>query len=94
MKRKEIHFGSAKEMLEWMKAHPLKNVYDEYGNYLIWGPYSNIVEDWRFLGDSEDEDGNFIPGDWDFDKLTEEKFLEFYEGSDLSEYVAYENIEE
>lgn len=93
MKRTEVFFKNVKEMLSWMKAHPLKNVYDKYGNYLIWGPYSNVVEYWHFLGDSIDEDGNFIPGDWDYDRLSEEKFLEQYEGEDLSEYSAFENVE-
>lgn len=93
MERKEITFKTAKEMLEWMKSHPLKNVYDEYGNYYIWGPYSNVVENWFFLGDAEDEDGNLIPGDWDYGKLTEEEFMERFEGEDLSEYSAFENVE-
>ena len=71
-----MKFTDAKSALNWMLNHPLKGLYNEYGNYYLWGPYSNTIEYWHFLGDWEDEDGNLYPGDWDMDRWSADEFLE------------------
>lgn len=70
-----FRFDNPQDALNWMLNHPLEKLYDEYGNYYLFGPYSNIIEYWYYYGDSEDENGNLIPGDWDYDKISCDQFL-------------------
>lgn len=64
-----------KEAISWMVNHPLKELYDEYGNYFIWGPYSNVIEH-HYEIDNE----NAI---WDFDRYSVEEFLKIFEDLEL-----------
>lgn len=73
-------FNNSKDALNWMVNHPLEKLYvDEYGNYVIWGPYSNVVEYWHYIGD---EDECYDP--WDFDRLSSDEFLKEYDNVKLS----------
>ena len=36
----KVKFNNSKEAVKWLVDHPLDKLYDEYGNYVIWGPYS------------------------------------------------------
>jgi len=80
-----MKFNNSKEALNWLVNNPDKRLYvDEYGNYVIWGSYSNIIEYWHFLGDYEDEDGNLYPGDWDMDRMSADEFIKEYDNVKLS----------
>ena len=86
-------YNNSKDALNWLINHPLEKLYvDEYGNYVIWGPYSNIIEYWHFLGDWEDEDGNLYPGDWDFERLSIDEFLKEYENEKLSNDINFNDF--
>lgn len=78
-----MKFESSSEALDWMMEHPLKRVYDEYGNYAVYVEDSNTVESFWFTGDWEDADGNFEPGYWDMDKYAPEEFIEAFEDTPL-----------
>lgn len=80
-----MKFNNSKDALNWLVNNPDKKLYvDEYGNYVIWGPHSSVVEYWHFLGDYEDEDGNFYPGDWDMDRMSPNEFLKEYDNVELN----------
>jgi len=80
----KVKFNKSKDAAQWLVNHPDKRLYvDEYMNYVIWGPHSNVIEYWYFLGDWEDEDGNFYPGDWDFDRLSIENFIDQFDNTEL-----------
>lgn len=64
-----MKFNSSKEALNWMLNNPLKKLYDQYGNYYLWGPYSNVIE-YHYEVDIE----NWI---WDMDRITIDEFLEY-----------------
>lgn len=64
-----MKFNSSKEALNWMLNNPLKKLYDQYGNYYLWGPYSNVIE-YHYEVDIE----NWI---WDMDRITVDEFLEY-----------------
>lgn len=72
-----MKFNKAQDALNWLINNPLKKLYDEYANYYVLIPNSNIIEYYHNLGDWEDEDGNFYPGDWDFDRINIDEFLEY-----------------
>ena len=73
-------FENSKDALNWMVNHPLEKLYvDKYGNYVIWGPYSNIIEYWHYIG-GEDEGYD----SWDFDRLTIEAFIKEFNNEKLS----------
>lgn len=75
-----MKFSDSKSALNWMINNPLKKLYvDEYGNYVIWGPYSNVVEYWHYIGG---EDESYDP--WDFDRLSPEEFIEQFDNEILS----------
>jgi hypothetical protein len=75
-----MKFSDSKSALNWMINNPLKKLYvDEYGNYVIWGPYSNVVEYWYYIGG---EDEGYDP--WDFDRLSPDKFIEQFDNEILS----------
>lgn len=75
-----MKFSDSKSALNWMINNPLKKLYvDEYGNYVIWGPYSNVVEYWHYIGG---EDEGYDP--WDFDRLSPEEFVEQFDNEILS----------
>jgi len=81
-------FENSKDALNWMVNHPLEKLYvDEYGNYVIWGPYSNVVEYWHYIGD---EDEGYDP--WDFDRLSSDEFLKEYENTKLSNDINFNDF--
>ena len=74
----KVKFNNSKEAIKWLVDHPLDKLYDEYGNYVIWGPYSNVIEYWHYIGD---EDEGYDP--WDFDRLSLEEFINQFENIEL-----------
>ena len=75
-----MKFTNSKDALNWLINHPLKKLYvDEYGNYVIWGPYSNVIEYWHYIGG---EDEGYDP--WDFDRLSSEEFIEQFNNEILN----------
>lgn len=62
-------FYNAQDALNWMINHPLEKLYDKYGNYYLWGPYSNVIE-YNYEIDIE----NAI---WDMDRLNTDEFLSY-----------------
>lgn len=74
-----MEFKNINEALDWMIEHPQEKVYDEYGNYSIYMGDSNMIESFWYTGDYEDDEGNFEPGVWDYDKYTPEEFLDAFE---------------
>ena len=73
-------FKNSKEALNWMIQNPLKKLYvDEYGNYVLWGPYSNVIEYWHYIGG---EDEGYDP--WDMDHMSIDEFIEQYDNVKLS----------
>lgn len=81
MKRREIKFNNARDAANWMLNHPLEHVYDEYNNYWLLGPYSNVIE-YNYEIDIE----NLI---WDMDRYSVEEFIERFDGLEM---IAYEDI--
>ena len=39
-----MKFENSSEAIDWMMEHPLKRVYDQYGNYAVYVEESNMVE--------------------------------------------------
>jgi len=75
-----MKFFDSKSALNWMINNPLKKLYvNEYGNYAICVPYSNVIEYWHYI-DNEDEDY----GPWDLDRLSLEEFIEQFDNEILS----------
>ena len=74
----KVKFNNSKEAVKWLVDHPLDKLYDEYGNYVIWGPYSNVIEYWHYIGG---EDEGYDP--WDFDRLSLEEFINQFENIKL-----------
>ena len=73
-------FNNSKDALNWMVNHPLEELYvDEYGNYVIWGPYSNVVEYWHYIG-GEDEGYDA----WDMDRMSIDEFIDQYDNIKLN----------
>lgn len=69
-----MKYTNAKDALNWMLNNPLKKLYDQYGNYYLWGPYSNVIEH-HYEVDIE----NWI---WDMDRINADEFLEYNLGGD------------
>ena len=46
-----MKFENSSEAIDWMMEHPLKRVYDQYGNYAVYIEESNMVESFWFTGD-------------------------------------------
>lgn len=78
-----MKFKNSSEAIDWMMEHPLKRVYDQYGNYAVYVEESNMVESFLFIGEWEDADGNFEPGYWNMDKYAPEEFVEAFEDTPL-----------
>lgn len=38
---------NAIDAIHWLVNNPMGKLYDEYGNHIIWGPYSNVIEFYR-----------------------------------------------
>lgn len=74
----KVKFNNSKEAVKWLVDHPLDKLYDEYGNYVIWGPYSNVIEYWHYIGG---EDEGYDP--WDFDRLSLKEFINQFENIEL-----------
>jgi len=70
-----MSFNSSEEVLDWLKNNPNKPLYDKYGNFLEYDLDSNIIRYEWYTGDWIDEDGNFEPGVWDYDKYHVDKFV-------------------
>ena len=76
MEKRNVRFEDVQQALLWLLSHPLEKLYyDEYGNYVIYGPFSKVIEDWHYIG-GEDEGYD----SWDFDKLTLEEFVDNFNG--------------
>ena len=73
-----VKINNSKEAAKWLVDHPLGKLYDEYGNYVIWGPYSNVIEYWHYIGG---EDEGYDP--WDFDRFSLEEFINQFENIEL-----------
>lgn len=63
--------SNQRDVLAWLKAHPLEKLYDQYGNYILWGPNRKVVEH-----NYEIDNENAI---WDMDSYSEEEFLEVFD---------------
>ena len=73
-------FKNSKEALNWMIQNPLKKLYvDEYGNYVLLGPYSNVIEYWHYIGG---EDEGYDP--WDMDRMSIDEFIDQYDNIKLN----------
>ena len=81
----KVKFNNSKEAIKWLVDHPGEHLYDEYGNYVVHVPegYGNIIEYYWFTGDWEDEEGNFEPGVWDFDRNSYEEFIDRFDKVEL-----------
>ena len=84
MEKRHVRFENVQDALLWLMSHRNNNendskLYDEYGNYVVHSPYRNIIEHYWYYGDSVDEDGNLIPGDWDFERLSYEDFIDQFD---------------
>lgn len=33
-----------KDALNWFINYPIEKLYDQYGNFYLWGPYLNVIE--------------------------------------------------
>lgn len=88
MEKRNVRFEDVQQALLWLMSHPGEHLYDEYGNYVVHVPvgYGNIIEYYWFTGDWEDEEGNFEPGVWDFDRNSYEEFINRFEGTILESY--------
>lgn len=64
-----MKFDKSQDALNWLVNHPLEKLYDKYGNFYLWGPYSNIIE-YHYEIDIE----NWI---WDMDRINTDEFLEY-----------------
>jgi hypothetical protein len=64
-----MKYTNAKDALNWLVNHPLEKLYDQYGNFYLWGPYSNVIE-YHYEIDIE----NWI---WDMDRINADEFLEY-----------------
>ena len=64
-----MKYTNAKDALNWLVNHPLEKLYDQYGNFYLWGPYSNVIE-YHYEIDIE----NCI---WDMDRINANEFLEY-----------------
>ena len=64
-----MKYTNAKDALNWLVNHPLEKLYDRYGNFYLWGPYSNVIE-YHYEIDIE----NWI---WDMDRINANEFLEY-----------------
>ena len=69
-----MKYTNAKDALNWLVNHPLEKLYDRYGNFYLWGPYSNVIE-YHYEIDIE----NWI---WDMDRINANEFLEYDLGGD------------
>lgn len=83
MEKRKVRFEDIQQALLWLISHPGEHLYDQYGNYVEHVPvgYGNIIEYYWFSGDYEDENGNFEPGYWDYDKNSYEEFIDRFEGT-------------
>lgn len=77
MENRKVRFERAQDALLWLMSNRNANenkakLYDEYGNYVIHSPYNNIIE-YYYEIDPEN-------GDWDFDRLSYEDFINKFEG--------------
>ena len=64
-----MKFDKAQDALNWLINHPLEKLYNQYGNFYLWGPYSNVIE-YHYEIDIE----NWI---WDMDRINADEFLEY-----------------
>ena len=64
-----MKFDKAQDALNWLINHPLEKLYNQYGNFYLWGPYSNVIE-YHYEIDIE----NWI---WDMDRINTDEFLEY-----------------
>lgn len=64
-----MKYTNTKDALNWLVNHPLEKLYDQYGNFYLWGPYSNVIE-YHYEIDIE----NWI---WDMDRINVTEFLEY-----------------
>ena len=64
-----MKYTNAKDALNWLVNHPREKLYDQYGNFYLWGPYSNVIE-YHYEIDIE----NWI---WDMDRINADEFLEY-----------------
>ena len=64
-----MKYTNAKDALNWLVNHPLEKLYDQYGNFYLWGHYSNIIEH-HYEIDIE----NWI---WDMDRINADEFLKY-----------------
>lgn len=64
-----MKYTNAKDALNWLVNHPLEKLYDQYGNFYLCGPYSNVIE-YHYEVDIE----NWI---WDMDRINADEFLEY-----------------
>lgn len=81
-------FESSKDALNWMVNHPLEKLYvNKYGDYVIWAPYSNVIEYWYYI---VGEDVEYDP--WDFDRLTIEAFIKEFNNEKLSTDINFNDF--
>lgn len=92
MEKRKVRFENIQDALLWLMSHrnlkeeDAKLYVDEYGNYVVHSPYRNIIEYYYYLGDYEDDEGNLISGDWDFDRMDYEEFIDKFDGIVLQNY--------
>ena len=77
-KDKVIFKNNPDAALKWLANHRGEKLYDVYGNYVVHCFKENIIEEYTYSGDWEDEDGNIEYGDWDVEKYTRAEFLKYY----------------
>lgn len=92
MNKRHVRFENIQDALLWLMTNRFNKeddakLFDQYGNYFIHSEYNNIIEHYWYYGDSEDEYGNLISGDWDFDRLSYEDFISQFEGTVLENNV-------
>lgn len=77
MENRKVRFENVQDALLWLMSHRNSyennsKLFDEYGNYVIHSPYRNIIE-YYYEIDLEN-------GDWDFDRLNYEEFIDKFDG--------------
>ena len=75
MQNNKVSFNNSRDAAQWLVNHPLEHLYDEYGNYVVWGPYSNVIE-YNYEIDNEN-------GIWYMDRYNIDEFISYFSQSHL-----------
>ena len=63
-----VKINNSEEALNWLINHPMQKLYDQYGNFVLYIPASNVIE--------HNYEIDIETATWDMDRYTQEEFIE------------------